>query len=33
LENNDEVKTKMDALKSEVNKFALQFPMPGFEEH
>jgi hypothetical protein len=23
----------MDALKSEVNKFALQFPMPGFEEH
>jgi hypothetical protein len=23
----------MAALKSEVNKFALQFPMPGFEDH
>ncbi|XP_046441010.1 serine hydroxymethyltransferase, mitochondrial-like [Daphnia pulex] len=33
LENNDEIKAKMAALKSEVNKFALQFPMPGFEDH
>ncbi|XP_057364901.1 serine hydroxymethyltransferase, mitochondrial-like [Daphnia carinata] len=33
LESNEEIKAKMVALKSEVNKFALQFPMPGFEDH
>ncbi len=33
LEINDEIKAKMAALKSKVNKFALQFPMPGFEDH
>lgn len=26
-------KAKMAALKKEVNAFALQFPMPGFEDH
>ena len=33
LEQNDEVKDKMGALKKEVNQFALQFPMPGFDDH
>ncbi|KAK4002737.1 hypothetical protein OUZ56_004542 [Daphnia magna] len=33
LESNEEVVAKMAALKSEVNHFALQFPMPGFEDH
>lgn len=33
LENNQEVIAKMAALKKDVNQFALQFPMPGFDDH
>ena len=33
LEVDQGVKTKMAALKKEVNTFALQFPMPGFDDH
>lgn len=33
LDNNEEVKAQMASLKNDVNKFALQFPMPGFDDH
>ena len=33
LETNQTVLDQMAALKSEVNQFALQFPMPGFDDH
>ena len=33
LENDEGIKIKMTTLKKEVNKFATQFPMPGFEDH
>ena len=33
LEKNDDVKSKMASLKNDVNKFALSFPMPGFDDH
>lgn len=33
LEQDSGVKAKMAALKSEVNAFALTFPMPGFDDH
>jgi glycine hydroxymethyltransferase len=33
LDKNDSIMAKMAALKSEVNQFALQFPMPGFDDH
>lgn len=33
LDNNEEVKAQMASLKDDVNKFALQFPMPGFDGH
>ncbi|KAK4296748.1 hypothetical protein Pmani_017097 [Petrolisthes manimaculis] len=33
LNSDDEIKAKISALQKEVNDFALQFPMPGFEDH
>ena len=33
LEGDVQVRADMAALKSEVNQFALQFPMPGFDDH
>ena len=33
LETDPVVKEKMVSLKKEVNAFALQFPMPGFDDH
>lgn len=33
LETDPGVKEKMASLKKEVNAFALQFPMPGFDDH
>lgn len=33
LESDGEVGAKMAELKKQVNQFALQFPMPGFEDH
>lgn len=33
LENDEAIKEKMATLKKEVNEFATQFPMPGFEDH
>ena len=33
LENDEDIKQKMAALKKEVNNFAIQFPMPGFDDH
>ena len=33
LEKNEDIKAKMAALKTEVNQFAIQFPMPGFDDH
>jgi len=33
LKTNPEYKSKIDALKTEVHKFAVQFPMPGFDDH
>ena len=33
LESDAGVKEKMAGLKKEVNAFALQFPMPGFDDH
>jgi len=33
LENDESIKQKMAELKKEVNSFAIQFPMPGFDGH
>lgn len=33
LQNDADVKAKIEALQKEVNEFSLQFPMPGFEDH
>lgn len=33
LQNDADVKAKVDTLQKEVNEFSLQFPMPGFEDH
>ena len=33
LNNDADIKKQMADLKKEVNDFALQFPMPGFEDH
>lgn len=33
LQNDADIKTKVETLQKEVNEFSLQFPMPGFEDH
>jgi glycine hydroxymethyltransferase len=33
LDKDEGIKVKMATLKKEVNQFATQFPMPGFEDH
>ena len=33
LANDEAIKAKMATLKSEVNQFAIQFSMPGFDDH
>lgn len=33
LENDADIKSKLEGLKKKVNEFSLSFPMPGFDDH
>lgn len=33
LENDADIKSKIEGLQKKVNEFSLRFPMPGFDDH